>query len=274
MNRKPFLIFLHIEKAAGTTFHHILRNNIPYYMTLNNHKFFVKYDGVFSYKMFMKLIHFLPFMNGMGGHTVRRYENYEKYFKNRKPAYITFLREPVSRYLSHYNYQKLTMGINWDINSFMNEGKFNNFQTKKIAGKEDLDKAKEILSKQFDFIGLSEEFDLSLLLLQKTIPEVIKNISYSKRNVLSGKDNRVEKLNGFPEEIKQKIYEKNKLDIELYNFVKDNLFYPRIKEKLGLKNVNKPIDFGTNKPSLHNTTGLLNFAQKQVFERIIVPILY
>lgn len=129
--KNPFLIFIHIEKAGGTTFHHIIKQNINTYVTLNNSIFWQRHNGLFTPSMFSNLIKSYPFVKGIGGHTLRRYFDYDKYLENKETKYLTFLREPISRYLSHYFYQKKKMGINWTLESFCASSEFNNFQTKK-----------------------------------------------------------------------------------------------------------------------------------------------
>ena len=102
---------------------------------------------MFTYEMFIKLRRYFPYINGIGGHTVRHYFEYERVIQSKEVKYLTFIREPISRYLSHYHYQKNVMGIDWTLESFSESNNFRNYQTKKIAGYEDLNVTKKIISK-------------------------------------------------------------------------------------------------------------------------------
>ena len=67
-----------------------------------------------------RIIKLYPFLSGIGGHTTRTYANYEDVVdKNIK--YFTFLRDPIARYMSHFNHQVNKKGIDWTIESFINE---------------------------------------------------------------------------------------------------------------------------------------------------------
>ena len=44
-----------------------------------------------------------------------------------------------------------------------------NYQTKFISGEENLEKAKNILKNNYNFVGLVEEFDTSLLLMKNLL---------------------------------------------------------------------------------------------------------
>ena len=146
---KDFIINIHIEKAAGTSFHHSLRQNIPFYLTLNNHLFWAKHNGQFSSDMFKKLMKRLPFINSLGGHTLRSYFNYENYVEDKNIKYITFLRDPIYRYVSQYNYGRIKMNAKYNLETFLEMENYKNFQTKKIAGTDNIELAKDILDTKF-----------------------------------------------------------------------------------------------------------------------------
>ena len=104
--------------------------------------------------------------------------------------YITFLREPVRRVLSHYrmairknqlpaDHQIDPSRADWNLGAFPALGRsFDNGQTRMLAGaclrlpfgacrEEHLQLAKRHVDTHFDFVGLTERFDLSLLLLRR-----------------------------------------------------------------------------------------------------------
>ena len=261
MKKKQFIINIHIQKTAGTTFHHILRKNILFYLTLNNHLFWEEYNGILKYEMFSKLIKKLPFINGIGGHTLRRVNDYEKLLTNRDVKYITFLREPVSRYISQFNYGRIQRNTKYDFESYLEIESYKNFQTKKIAGCENITLAREMLDKDFEFVGIVEDFKTSLRLLQTKLPGIIKHIDYKKnKNITPADGDRVIFYN-LANNIKTRVLENNKLDLQLYEYALDCHKYE--KSKLITTNL------GCNKiPCL--VISFSNFVLKILFENFLI----
>jgi len=103
MEEKPLYIFLHIPKTGGTT----IRNNVEanldkqQYSMLRTSKSLFSQDQVFSYYDSLsesekdKIVF-------IGGHFA--YYGIHKFFPLRKCRYVTFLREPIYRLVSHYNH--------------------------------------------------------------------------------------------------------------------------------------------------------------------------
>jgi hypothetical protein len=224
---REIIAFNHIPKTAGTTLQHLLRAN-----------FFLRYCEVRilskrSTHFFQKddLIRILitnPLIKCISGHAVRPYGSLIEAFE--KIKFITLLRNPVDRYISHYLYRIEVMRDELkDFNAFLNKEWTFNVQTKRIAGVEDLNKAKEILTRHFKLVGLVEEFDGFLILLKKKLYPMNFRINYKPKNV--GKKNSInrKKLLDNIEKYKEKIKERNRLDIELYEFVKEHILY---KEKI------------------------------------------
>lgn len=164
MNKFP--CYIHIEKCAGTTLHHTLKYNFPGYMVLRPWYYWLNEEGNnLSAKELKAIKTIFPFLSGIGGHTTRTFLKYEDIIK--KPfTYFTILREPIARYMSHYNHQVNKMNINWSLEEFIDDDRFNNFMTRRIAGKEDLELAKKRLLEDYDFVGLFEKLNESLVLLK------------------------------------------------------------------------------------------------------------
>ena len=161
---------IHIERSAGTTFDDILINNYSYYYSLKSFEKWTNKKGSYFNSNNLKYLRMLfPFIKGLGGHNMRSWLGYEKYFND--ILYVTFIRNPIERYVSHYLYQKYNIGKNWTFNEFLKEKRFNNFMTIRFSENGDLNEAKQNLSK-IDFVGLIEEFDTSMLLLKETLKEM------------------------------------------------------------------------------------------------------
>ena len=212
-----------MQKTAGTSINYIFRNNFgwdfistrPSYTKKDifNRAIFTKEDLNFFLKINKKI-------KCIAGHSVRTYSDLEEIDIPLK--YMTFLRDPVSRYLSHYNHHINYKKDNMPFEKWMENPRQSNFQVKFLANEDNLSKAKEILENKFLFVGLAEEFDISLILMKHLLflPASF-NIKYQKRNISSGY--KLNKKNLSPD-ILDKIKEKNKLDILLYKHVKNHIF--------------------------------------------------
>lgn len=207
----------------------MLQYNYPSYITLRPWFYWSNQEGNhLDAPELNRLLRILPFSAGVGGHTTRVFLEYEGV--TGKPVfYFTFLREPVSRYISHLNHQRQIMGIKWDLDEFLAEERFNNFQTIRIAGEEKLEKAKSFLREKFNFVGLSEHFDKSLLLLKNELGDQSLNVHYERRNITRKMKDTL-KPDDLTEEQRSRIRDNNLLDIELYNFATEEIF-PRYLER-------------------------------------------
>lgn len=226
-----FICFIHIERAGGTSLHHLLHYNFSNYKTINPYYLYTnKPESYFAKDKLYRLLKKFPNTNGIGGHTTRSFLNYENII-NKDIFYFTFLREPISRYMSHLNYQRQVMNINWEIEEFVNDNYFNNFQTKRIIGSENWVEAyKELL--KYSFVGLTEEYNESLLMLRQKIDWCIFNPLYEKKNEIPSKSKTI-KFNELSKNIKKKIIDNNMVDIELYNAVKANIYLKQKENYVG-----------------------------------------
>ncbi|MFW5886958.1 MAG: hypothetical protein ACOCUL_04300 [Bacteroidota bacterium] len=214
-----------------------MKYNIPNYVSLRSwHPWTNEPKAEFTSRDLSLLKQFYPGLKGIGGHTTRQYLDYEKAFsnkRNRNIKYFTFVREPISRYLSHFQYQIDIKGNEWTIESFSNEGRFNNFMVKRLAGCENLEKA--ILNlKKFDFIGLQEKFNQSLILLNQIIFNNSFDIRYESKNVSSSKSKlNFETLN---KSLQDRIINNNKLDLALYDYIISEIYSTYIRQCPNIKN--------------------------------------
>ena len=154
-------LFTHIEKCAGTSFNEILSLTYPRYIHITKNK----YGGNekrndLTDVQFKKILRFYP--SGIGGHSVRPYLEFLP-----KAKRITFLREPIARYISQYNHLKDTGWVH-SIDEFFKNEFYYDFITKKIAGENDYKNA-ELLLAYFHFIGNTNEYNKSLNYLQDVL---------------------------------------------------------------------------------------------------------
>jgi hypothetical protein len=213
------LAFVHIEKAAGTTLTELLRRSFrlrfmdvkPLSRSSNRIRAFTRSD-------LQKIRLLNPSVRCIAGHSIK------PFILEREPLpqnirYITLFRDPVRRYTSHYIHWVEKMGRDLNFDEFLRIEYNSNFQTKKIAGAEDPERAKGILRQRFLLVGAVEQFDEFLLLLKRKLAPWPFDPRYRILNAA----NRPTDIDGIIEAYRDRIVEKNRCDIELYNFVQDGL---------------------------------------------------
>ncbi|HXV64075.1 MAG TPA: hypothetical protein VEK15_25470 [Vicinamibacteria bacterium] len=218
---RSLLAFTHITRTGGNSLIHVLRYN--YFMRccdvrpLSRHS-----DGVFGPDDMIKIWRINPLVECIVGHSVRPNDDLDAVFPGIR--YITLLRDPVERYVSQY-LQHLAKRGYLPFELFFKKDRANR-QTRFIAGSEDLSAAKQILAQRYLAVGLSDQFDEFLVLLSKKLAPRFVAPSYRIVNVSSDKQAKQRILDRY----RDRILETQRLDMELYNFVRFELL-PREKAR-------------------------------------------
>jgi len=139
--------------------------------------------------------------------------------------YFAFLRDPVRRYRSHY-LNRADAYRREDFDRWAAERWTHNWQTKMLAGEESAQKAIDLIgSGRIGFVGFTETFDESLLMLGQWLGEPGFRPEYKPVNRLADKGGaRQEKRQrndlSFLElpEVKDRLREVNALDQQVYDF--------------------------------------------------------
>lgn len=232
--RNCAIIFVHIPKAAGTTLNKILARQYG----LNR---------VFALKAGMKgrsLQDFeqMPAVQRQKLKVVRGHFNFGLHPLLPQPStYITLLRDPVDRALSHYYYvlkfpthylHAQIAGQQMSLKDYVSSDlsvELDNHQTRMVAGGEAasapvghcsaqvLDVAKQHLQEQFAVVGTVERFDETLILLKEVFGWATP--FYAKANVTQ---NRPKRRSLSTEEL-ELITSRNQIDLELYDYANHRL---------------------------------------------------
>lgn len=269
MKKEPLYIFIHVMKCAGTTISKHLRDNFSedellfIYRHVGNLEKGKERENVESYILSLPEKRRKE-VKVIIGH--RTYYGIHKLFPEKEARYVTFLREPLSRAISHYNFGRtmLVKRINIErhkkflyrgdkmlsIKDWFFENKvFQNFIFKFLfshffsdkslsimegysigeneINRENLERVKKVLDK-FYFIGITEsKADMLFLFQQLGIRKFFYKENVSDRYV---KKEEIQKAKNY-------MYPKLGFDREIYSyalkvnrkFKKENMrFYPAI----------------------------------------------
>lgn len=232
VGEKEVLIFLHLPKSGGTTLHSIID-------TQYSPQHIYTIEGTRTRESLKEFIN-LPETERARFQVVRGHMPFGVHRYVPHPfTYITFLRDPVDRAISHYyhilrtphhtHFSRLT-SQKMDLDTFMHSGVSripDNGQVRMLAASEEvpfgqctaemLEKAKANLEQYFAVVGITERFDESLVLLMRRFGWHIK--AYARRNI--GK-NRMAKED-VPQKTLHFIEELNKFDLQLYAYAQQRL---------------------------------------------------
>jgi hypothetical protein len=269
------LAFVHIEKCAGTTFKSILQRNygggfcdVRPLFGPSDKRFDPRARGAynslvldganpsqFGPRDLQAYKRLAPWLRCVAGHSLRPCLGLESVEPNLR--YVTILREPISRYISYYTYGTGRPRRAWGFSfeEYLDKPNFHNFQTKKLACNSDIEAAKLILDKHFLLVGIMEQFDQFLCLLQRRIGLANFNIAYRSLNT------RYTRKSDFLNQFEHRISQNNSLDLELYNHVIETIL-PRQRAEYGEDLQDAVSRFKIKNESTHREASLRAFQQK------------
>jgi hypothetical protein len=212
---RPLLVFVHINKTAGTTLRFILRSSYgarhcdvePWHGAWT--------DPPFSTADLKRVRKLYPRLASIAGHRVSGYVDLEE--PGTDFRYLTFLREPVALCASRFQYQlDYRKKQNLEFEEWIEKDWVRNAQTQRIGGTTDARDAITVIHRKAMFVGLTERFDESVVLLQALrAPDL--DIAYAPENV--AKKSEVAKRLLADPGTRRMIVDANEADLELYDHV-------------------------------------------------------
>src|SRR5919106_6056227 len=126
-----------------------------------------------------------PNLKGIAGHNVKPYG--DLCVSNPEIRFFTFLRDPAARLRSHFLNARLADHGPQEFDRWITATWVHNWQTKMIAGEPNAQKAIELLSTRVEFVGVTERFDESVVMLGQWLQEPEFCPAYRRINQLSDK---------------------------------------------------------------------------------------
>ena len=213
------LAFIHINKTAGSTVRYILRSSYG-----SRHCDVEPWDAAwdetpFSGDDLRRLRRIYRNLASIAGHRVTGYADLA--VDGIPLDYFTFLRDPLrmcaSRYQYHVDHRKKTV----EFEEWIQRDWLRDAQTKRIAGTANALDAIELIRRKNIFVGLTERFDESLVLL-KALRAHDLDISYERVNV-ARRTSLADELLSDPRS-RDALVDANRADLELYRHARDELF--------------------------------------------------
>ena len=261
------LVFIHINKTAGSTVRYILRSTFginhcevePWHAPWS--------DPPFSSPDLQRLRRLYPQLQSIAGHRVTGYVDLHE--NGTEFKYFSFMREPLKTCASRFQYNiQYRKKKDLVFEEWIQKDWPRDHQTKMFAGAADVKKAIQTIKTKNIFIGLTERFDESMVLLKGLLVKSL-NISYQPVNV-ARKNSIAENLLS-NEKTKQMLIEANRADLELYEFVKKEL-YPGFQREYGPSLEADIANYQYNRDKNFNTQNITLSRMKQYL--IYRPALY
>ncbi len=215
--------FIHIPKTAGSTFRHILRLSFgPRHCDIKAPMGKRASHGWIDAADLRRSRRVYPWLDGVAGHRVTCFAG----LQNGAPGvrFVTFLRDPHKRFLSHFQHHQRGRGTpstREDFLAFCADPRWRNVQTRWIGGSEDPATALAAIDRNRVFVGLTEDFDTSLVLFRAWLGHPRLNIHYAPRNRAPNPatlDARADP------ELAAALEEANRSDVLLYRHAVDKVF--------------------------------------------------
>jgi len=222
------LVFIHINKTAGSTVRYILRSSYGLRHCDVEPWHSARDDPPFSTSDLRRLRRLYPELASIAGHRLTGYVDLRE--QGTDFAYFTILRDPLklcaSRFQYHIDHRKKKHLV---FEEWIQRDWLRNAQTQRIAGTQDVDDAIRMIGARGMFVGLTERFDESLVML-KALRARDLNIAYSPVNV-ARRDSIASRLLA-DSRTRQALVDANRSDLALYEYVTREL-YPGFEREYG-----------------------------------------
>lgn len=226
--------FTHIDKTAGRTVRAVLRRSFgaghceirtPYARRPadpNDRSVYVTGADLCRVRRIYR------HLRGIAGHNVKPYSDLHTACPDVR--YFIFLRDPVKRYLSHYKNKALQYD-RADFDRWASLAPMQDFQTRTLAGVANAQRAIDLIGSRVGFVGLTDAFDESLLMLGRWLGDPDFRPEYRPVNRLADKSRARDAAREQADlsylddpTVRARLLEMNALDQQVYDFAVREFF--------------------------------------------------
>jgi len=256
------LAFCHITKNAGTSVVKLLRE---YFGT--SHLDVYSKSRIYDSECLRRDLKHFPKTRSIAGHHL----NPSIDFESSSPDlwWFAFLRNPVKRFLSHYQHVVEKTNIDISLEQWVNREDYWNKQTKMICGEGNAEKAIQIIRDRMAFVGTVERFQESLQCIEKLagIPGFSNQKSPQANRARSNELQN--KIACKSEQYHAVLAQANTEDEKLYRFVAD-VYLPEMLDMIEDNDLNKAHSSGSmEKPHRPESSLMIGFLQRNLRYRFI-----
>ena len=222
------LVFVHINKTAGRTVRYILRSSYGTRHCDVESWRGREQDPVFSADDLRRLRRVYPDLKSIAGHQLTGHVDLDESWTRFR--YFTFLRDPLKLCASRFQYHveaRKKKGLVFD--EWIQQEWLRDAQTTRIAGTASAEDALRVIAAKEMFVGLTERFDESLLLLDALRAGDL-DLGYARVNVARNNAIAEELLSN--RRTRDALVDANRADIDLYDYVVNEL-YPAFRREYG-----------------------------------------
>ncbi len=273
------LAFSHIYKSGGTSLKWILRNAYGHkHIEINRWKerehsglSYVKHSPKpIDAEDLQRVLRYFPYVKSIQSHELKPYSDLERVVPGIR--YFTFIRDPLKQTASWFQYL-INIGKRTDLSfeEYIKTEFPRNMQTKMIAGVDDLTVAKKIIKQKKVFIGITENFDESFVLLKKLIAPELR-INYVRMG--TAENNNIAKKLLSNKNTRDMIMDATQVDRKLYEYALSDI-YPQYKVEYGYTLEEDMNCFNKNQENFRFNKFKINLCRiqsKVIYDRILVPL--
>lgn len=212
--------FAHIGKTAGMTMQLVLRQSFG----VRHLDVSQRTGRTYTARDFAVDMRRFPFLRSIAGHGLKPFVDYPH--PGRRLAWFTFVREPIARFVSHYQHHVEQMHRSVSLEDFVEESIQANRQVQHLAGEQDLAAAKQIVRERLDCVGRVDRFHELLLLLRERLGLRGFRPYYGRPKNEAHSRDRTRRIRDEVERLRDRVLEKNQLDLAFYDWIVKEV-YPR-----------------------------------------------
>lgn len=221
--RRRLFFFSHLQKAGGTTVEAVMRRNLGVrHMLVNPPRGWVYRPEHLATDLAIN-----PTAISLASHWLRPFVDFGEH--ERHITWYTVLRDPLDRVASHYQHHVEKMGVSRPFLTWIRNPNQQNWMTRLFAGEVNLARAKEILATRYAFIGLLERFDESLVLMRWALDLPGLQLGYGRPRNTAVSSSRRDAIRQLLEENRDQVKDLNRLDVELFDFARSQLFPDQVR---------------------------------------------